>query len=230
MTLGGAKRGYVKTWTNPYVTDGLIAMWDGEWNAGGGVHDPNATVWKDLASSSDVEVVGSISWNDKSAVFSGAGYFEKIIQSVEDAITDGNITIEVVEAYDPTSTLSSLFSINHNTIGNGSRPLWLFNQSNSKLGATFRQSGSQTIFNFDVTKPHLYTQSGNTAYLNGQMIGNTTDGVRYVGGRVTLGKFVYNNSSAKGKLFSVRIYNELFTAQQISEKFKIDKARFNLPD
>ena len=26
-------------WQNPYVTDGLVAMWDGEWNAGGGVHD-----------------------------------------------------------------------------------------------------------------------------------------------------------------------------------------------
>lgn len=35
-------------WKNPYVTDGLIAMWDGEWNAGGGKHDPNATTWVDL--------------------------------------------------------------------------------------------------------------------------------------------------------------------------------------
>ena len=24
-------------WKNPYVTDGLVAMWDGEWNVGGGV-------------------------------------------------------------------------------------------------------------------------------------------------------------------------------------------------
>ena len=27
-------------WRNPYVTDGLIAMWDGEWNAGPGHSDP----------------------------------------------------------------------------------------------------------------------------------------------------------------------------------------------
>ena len=31
-----------------YVQDGLIAMWDGIENAGWGVHDPNATTWKDL--------------------------------------------------------------------------------------------------------------------------------------------------------------------------------------
>lgn len=41
------KRGGVG-WQNPYITDGLIAMWDGEWNAGGGVHDAAATTWKDL--------------------------------------------------------------------------------------------------------------------------------------------------------------------------------------
>ena len=31
-----------------YVQDGLIAMWDGIENAGWGVHDMNATMWKDL--------------------------------------------------------------------------------------------------------------------------------------------------------------------------------------
>ena len=41
-----------KRWTNPYVADGLVAMWDGEWNAGGGVHDPHATTWKNLVDGS----------------------------------------------------------------------------------------------------------------------------------------------------------------------------------
>lgn len=38
-----------KGWTNPYVTDGLIAMWDGEWNVGGGVHESAPLTWKDLS-------------------------------------------------------------------------------------------------------------------------------------------------------------------------------------
>lgn len=25
-------------WENPYITDGLVALWDGEWNAGFGKH------------------------------------------------------------------------------------------------------------------------------------------------------------------------------------------------
>ena len=52
----------VSEWVNPYVTDGLVAMWDGEWNAGGGVHDPNATVWKDLVGNRDATLTGDISW------------------------------------------------------------------------------------------------------------------------------------------------------------------------
>ena len=43
-------------WSNPYVTDGLIAMWDGEWNVGPGKHNPNATTWKDLAGSCNLDV------------------------------------------------------------------------------------------------------------------------------------------------------------------------------
>ena len=46
-------------WTNPYVTDGLVAMWDGEWNAGGGIHDANATTWKDLIGNNDLTLAGT---------------------------------------------------------------------------------------------------------------------------------------------------------------------------
>ena len=39
---------------NPYVTDGLIAMWDGEWNVGLGIHDSSSTTWVDLVGDKDV--------------------------------------------------------------------------------------------------------------------------------------------------------------------------------
>ena len=41
----GAKKGLS---AKDYIQDGLVAMWDGEWNAGGGKHNTNATMWKDL--------------------------------------------------------------------------------------------------------------------------------------------------------------------------------------
>ena len=43
------RRGKSAPTARDYVQNGLIAMWDGEWNAGLGVHDPNATTWVDLS-------------------------------------------------------------------------------------------------------------------------------------------------------------------------------------
>ena len=45
-----------------YVQDGLIAQWDGIDNAGTGVHDPNATVWKDLAGHNDLTLASGATW------------------------------------------------------------------------------------------------------------------------------------------------------------------------
>ena len=47
-TAAWAKRGGGVPTAKDYVQDGLVAMWDGIENAGWGVHDPNATVSRDL--------------------------------------------------------------------------------------------------------------------------------------------------------------------------------------
>jgi hypothetical protein len=46
-----------------YVQDGLIAQWDGIDNVGTGVHDPAATVWKDLAGSYDLSLLPGGRWS-----------------------------------------------------------------------------------------------------------------------------------------------------------------------
>ena len=45
-----------------YVTDGLVARWDGIDNAGTGTHNPNATAWKDLAGNLDLTLTGASGW------------------------------------------------------------------------------------------------------------------------------------------------------------------------
>ena len=47
---------------NPYVTDGLVAMWDAEWNTGFLKHDPASIVWKDLVGSSDMTAAAGIDY------------------------------------------------------------------------------------------------------------------------------------------------------------------------
>ena len=44
--------------TSSYVQDGLIACWDGIENAGAGVHDGGATVWKDVKGGYEFSLTG----------------------------------------------------------------------------------------------------------------------------------------------------------------------------
>ena len=47
-----------------YVQDGLVGHWDGIDNAGTGMHDPNATTWKDLTGiTGDGTLAASTKWN-----------------------------------------------------------------------------------------------------------------------------------------------------------------------
>lgn len=42
------KAAKANNWTNPYIVDGLVAMWDGEWNMKGGEHASMPSMWVDL--------------------------------------------------------------------------------------------------------------------------------------------------------------------------------------
>ena len=66
IMLIAARNGFAvkRRWKNPYITDGLVAMWDGEWNAGGGKHNPNATVWKDIISDKTLSLANGMLWTN----------------------------------------------------------------------------------------------------------------------------------------------------------------------
>ena len=57
--------------TSAYVQDGLIACWDGIENAGVGVHNPSATVWKDLVGGYEFALTG-VTVNDDRMTFAGS--------------------------------------------------------------------------------------------------------------------------------------------------------------
>ena len=51
-----------------YVQDGLITQWDGIDNSGTGAHNPNATVWKDLAGNLDLALTANGCWTNGNAL------------------------------------------------------------------------------------------------------------------------------------------------------------------
>ena len=99
-----------------YMQDGLIAMWDGIENAGWGLHDPNAMVWKDLSPSSfnltnqQGAFDSEFYWKDNCIYCNNInnyrfyGAIGGVPQSLVDAVNSGDVTIEgVVRHLRPTN-------------------------------------------------------------------------------------------------------------------------------
>lgn len=58
-----------------YARNGLVAWWDGIWNAGIGVHDSNAASWVDLVDGTAYALVDTGSWDDNSRIHSASCFF-----------------------------------------------------------------------------------------------------------------------------------------------------------
>ncbi len=224
-----------KRWTNPYVTDGLIAWWDGVWNAGPGVHDPNATTWKDLAGG--VEAYASTS----GAMFSFA---QNVCQCNLSSIGNGSGVLVAYLSGDVGLSVRQIDVVY--SASSNSAPLCLSGVSSrqficANVGGLAGQVG-YTQFgatNLSATQLHAYSivlTGGwpimSAAFADGQSLGisgykTTIDQYQpYSQGRIFLG---YRGS--KGgvlNLANVRLYSRARTAAEIAANYAIDKARFNL--
>ena len=208
-------------WQNPYVTDGLVAMWDGEWNAGGGVHDSEATTWKDLIGSNDLTIYGNVLSNCISNIGlygNAAGASFKI---------DGISTIEACHEYQGGSITYGIIA---NTGEVSSSRIGLVHYG----GANAFQTYSNIFWSYpEIGNQHAITLCGTTAgcYVNGnelQPVTHSADpwnngSVTIIGGRM--------NGSYRllANYFCVRFYSRDLTAAEIAANYAIDKARFNLP-
>ena len=117
---------------NPYVTKGLVAMWDGEWNAGLGKHDTKVGKWKDLVGKSDCDPAGAPKFSGNSVELDGNSYWEvKPSSEFLKTILNPSMTCEVALRFGEEAT-----SRNEGFIGfgkNNSRMVWGF-ASNAPMG------------------------------------------------------------------------------------------------
>lgn len=213
-----------------YVQDGLIAMWDGIENAGWGVHDPNATVWKDL--------VGDLDW-----ILNSNGSFG------ENFLNVNGLSAETRQMCPPSMTVECVLK------GNSGRhvvDLWSFANSNPGLGqgliAFADGTGYQTGFDMNKSSQiwisgqahgvaHSITclydsdhksiegryngsisQLSNSNYWPGNMLKSS----------IGTGFADYKDWEWHGMIFSLRLYSKNLSASEIAANYAIDKARFNL--
>ena len=220
---------------NPYVTKGLVAMWDGEWNAGLGKHNAKALKWKDLVGTSDCDPVGAPKFSGNSVELDGNSCW-KINPSPDllKAVLNPSMTCEVVLKFG-----KGAISANEGFIGfgkNNSRVLWGYAggapmSPNASIAFQHKGSPPPASWKSDgkVEGLHTIVISANNAevlgLIDGKQYVKTKSGVAtnpdpcFIGNIDGFGKMV-------GDIYCVRIYNRALDERELLSNHAIDKRRF----
>ena len=231
MNLGIMKRRAAQnTKANPYITDGLIAMFDAEWNLGLGKHDGNLATWNDIT---------NMSFNGG---FDGSGYiwgsnflqlnntsFNFIHLNLLQYLIDDSLSVELI--YKPLSASSGTYHdvimINPST----TRGFWVYGNSTYSINNIFyRSRGASPTTSYlsgrwsdqELKKISLY----GTKFVDGENeITLNSGGTTYLGTNI----IGFNrNKNSKLNLYCIRIYNKVLSQAEITHNALIDKKRFGL--
>ena len=214
---------------NDYVQDGLVAMWDGIENAGWGVHDPNATTWKDLIGSCNLTLYSSMCAPADNA----------LVCTKSTAAQDGAYTIAQIPAY---TTAEAVFRVdeasgtykeyavfcdrNKGIFGNNWK-YQIFTCSRPRVYVSaegLMAQGAVVALSWD-TSARIATYNGGTAKNS-----TTYAAVFPTSNRFSVCGCTSASLSFHGAIHSIRLYSRALTADEIAHNYAVDKARFNLPE
>ena len=226
-----------KRWKNPYVTDGLVAMWDGEWNAGGGVHDPNATTVKNAVTGiGDLDLTGGYTIGDNFVQFdgvSGCGLGAKLQNTGWNGLT-------IEYAFTPVATSGSYGSCGWTYAGPSSqRPSFYVDNGGTFYVLMTGYKGNIRRSGVARTACCL-TSTGSSGsvigYKNGIGIVSSTDtnqDFSATANHFRVASYGGTSDNTVGyyaeKMHCVRIYSRALTTDEIAANYAIDKERFGLP-
>ena len=234
-----------------YVQSGLVAMWDGIENAGWGVHNTSATVWKDLIGgyacpiSSNASVLADCLATASSLNLSAQKL--KTPQALASAINAGVLTIEFVGSLRCGSTNGDGIAAVY--YSSAIRPLTVYAVS-AISGTARRIRGSMLATSGAAAGPSTEIATRNnvrrfsmsivfnsgtmTTYLNGAYIGANTYAPSQSASATTSMYLTLMYSISGGNYFDgeacgLRFSSRALTADEIAANYAVDKARFNLP-
>ena len=236
-----------------YVQDGLVAMWDGIENAGWGVHNPNATTWKDLCGFvADISIGQYASFGDKCLnVQSNCGRIANTVSSpsrLRDIIHCQNgysgWTIETIVGINtsliPNRAVFCNFLSTPNTgiFGNraifatDSHPSYAISQITISTPDFTKSSDYVNINNGTVAKFVFIfdgTQTKLTINNSTSTSSATASPSPYANTFYSSLGFFNRSGQFAGPLYGVRFYSRALTAEDIAANYAVDKARFGLP-
>ena len=213
-----------------YVQDGLVSQWDAIDNEGTGVHNPSATVWKDLKGNRDLTLQGNGAWRRGLAFYTSGpgavgtnaapkyltievlckvanGSARILFWSGNDraryVLFDHNLTSPYCRGYFDGSAKSETVKTPYTRVKRG-MPV--------SLVATYDNADNVTGIVHDGVQ-----RAYDTMY-NGWNPGHT--GI-VLGDRKTTSNYPWT-----GEIYSIRLYDRVLTPEEIARNYQIDVKRF----
>ena len=221
-------------WTNPYVTDGLIGLWDGEWNVAGGQHDGSATTWVDISGNNrDAVLSGTYSWGSNywhvesiigSSDVKGLATWpaqnlgsDQTIELVIDPAVSSSYGRIIAEAQGVASPVISSY---------GSTTVYMYGYG---IDAGTNVSGYN---NLDKHLHQIVHPSGGPMYyyIDGVLVWTATNATSNSTG-ATSGYFANRSDYGRGidaDYFTMRRYNRVLTDNELAANMAVDAERFGL--
>ena len=222
---------------NPYITDGLVAHFDGIWNAGLGRHDPTATEWTDLVSGNHTISSAMISFTpDALNIQSSAISINLNSDAAIKAISSGEFTIEIVgfiEAF----TAARFFWIADTTGTRLAQNISLMTHNECGMFITQKLGDIASVVSHGTDTAPCAAYGNIVAHLANQTTHNVffyKNGLRSTSRKCTqmpTPTALYINSVANGpvgKYHALRIYSRPLSEAEITTNYEIDRNRFHL--
>ena len=225
MMLGARTGAWAKSGVptaRDYVQDGLIAMWDGIENAGLGVHDATATVWKDLIGDNDLILKNTAHFDENSLVSADRNKLTALCSAKLPYAS-----IEVCAFFDKSRNSSALICFGNSVDDNR---MFAISQSEIQTYNGNHKLVLTTPVDPKCTWAGVHDGNQHYAYVRGALASgieslnnwSLRDGTFGLSGSSN-----YSSWNFVGEYYSVRIYSRALTAAEIAANYAIDKARFN---
>ena len=219
-------------YVDPYVRDGLIAWWDGEWNAGPGVHDDRAAVWRDLVGDRDMTVGSTFRW--------GPNYIRNM--GFSECATAANKHIPAAQF----RTLELVYRQDIRSLASTNESMYFVMDSYGGTTGTgkslYATGGTLLMLRVAGPKKDMPTSTFGAAHTAVMTYGEgMTASALYVDGAKstqTTSAFYKNYKATKcvsvgstdgplcGRIYCVRVYNRVLTEAEMEANRAADRARF----
>lgn len=214
-----------------YDQKGLIAQWDGIDNAGRGVHDPNAAYPVELVTNLTQALTGTIPAHDFWFEL-GSGSLSFVASNVCAAINAGHATIEICISKNDGSVVNNGGVV---AFGAMTRGFWVWQSSyllgNYSYHATVSGQYASINYNDDGVKTVYFALGSSTAASSYGVNGSKKSGITRwsidmdEGDTCQIG-VLPNYNKANAKVFAIRVYDRILSADELAANRAIDYERF----